>query len=155
MAEEFTQIKIDIGELKTNVNVIKSEVTDMRHSVTNAIDKIANSMATLATVTEKLHHNDENHKDMYDRLDTLDEKAETNHTLIIELGASHKQCLDTRRAAEEAVKNSPWQKAKDKAVEYLFVIIIVLVVYVLGSHFTDFTNYMNSQSNANPVVKVP
>lgn len=144
MEDEFHQIKIDIGDLKTNVSVIKNEVTDMKQSVTNAIDKISNSMAVLAAVTEKLNYNEDAHKIINTRLTEIEEEQSNQHDKLLALKTSHDTCMDSKRKAEDDKKNSPLNKAKDKAVEYLFIVLVTLVIYVLLSHFSDYMKYMGN-----------
>lgn len=157
---EFEQLKEDIGDLKDNVNnlntnvaVVKNEIQDMKHSVTSAIDKISDSMVSLASVTEKLNFNVEEHRIINNRIENLEESQKEQNILLIELRNSHILCSDRRKEEEEERKNSPWNKAKDKAFEYVFIAIVALVIFILASHFGEFSTFLNSTGNANPVLK--
>jgi chromosome segregation ATPase len=142
--EELTQIRTDIG-------VIKSEIGDMKVSLTNAVEKISDSMAKMAAVSEKLNHNTEEHRHMSERINNIEETQEEQKEKLFELKTTHAQCMEQRKLEEDKKKNSPWQKGKDKAVEWIFVLLVGLVLFVLVSHFGEFTKYMNNTGNSNPV----
>jgi DNA repair ATPase RecN len=154
MTDDFIQIKIDIGDLKSNVSAIKTDLTDMKHSITNAIDRISNSMAVLATVSEKLNHNDEVHREINLKIEDIIETQLEQHERLSSLQSSHEACLNTRKQLEDSKKNSPFNKAKDKLVEYLFLIIVTLVIFVLFSHFSDYIEYMNTKNAKQTTVPV-
>jgi chromosome segregation ATPase len=160
--EEFGQFKTDIGELKVNVTVIKDEIHEMKVSITNSIEKISNSMTVLATVSEKLHQNHEDHKLIHTRIDNTEtkfkeyyksiedrfEEDEDNldkvRTDLIVLNSSHTQCILEKARIQADADNSIWKKTKNRFVEYIFIVIMCLTVYVLFSHFKEFISYMNT-----------
>lgn len=149
--DELKDLQSDISSVKVDVAVIKTEVQDMKHSVTTAVEKLATSMATMATLTEKLHNNKDEHEIIHERIDDVKEQTESHALKLLELKLTHDACITTRKQELENKKNSPWQKAKDKTVEWLFVIIVALVLYILFTHFGSFLTFMNNTGNANPV----
>lgn len=155
MAEDFVQIKIDIGELKSNVGFIKSDITDMKHTVAGAIEKISNSMATMASVSEKLMYNDEAHKGMNLKIEGIMEAQLEQHEKLSALMLSHDACLSTRKLKEEVKKNSPWNRAKDKIVEYLFIVLITITAFVLLTHVDDYIKFINRNEGKTPTVTAP
>lgn len=151
--EDFVQIKIDIGDLKSNVSTIKNDIIDMKTSVTTAIDRISTSMATLATVTEKLLNNDEAHRIINKKIQVVEETQLDQHDKMIELKQLHEQCVNLRRIDNDNKKNSPLNKAKDKAVEYIFILLLGLIAFIMYSHFNDYLKFINKEE-LNPKTEI-
>jgi chromosome segregation ATPase len=149
--DELKELQSDMSAVKVDVAVIKTEVQDMKSSVTLAVEKLATSMATMATLTEKLHNNKDEHEIIHERIDTVKEQADAHALQLLEMRLTHEACISTRKQELETKKNSPWQKGKDKVVEWLFVIVVALVLYILFINFPHFLTFMNNNSNSNPV----
>lgn len=150
MSEDYTEIKSDIGELKATTSAIRSEMQDMKQSVSKAVDKISDSMAVLAGVTEKLNNNIAEQQRQNGRIDDIETVQDQYKEKFDQLKLSHDLCFERRKQEEEKIKNSPFNRAKDKFVEWVFVILIVLVVYILISNFKGFVSYMNSGKVVSP-----
>lgn len=155
---EIIDIKTDIGELKTNVGFIKEEMHDMKQSLSVSVEKISNSMTVLATVTEKINNHANEHKNLTekiekisDRQDEQDEELEKHKDQLIEIQKTLLLFEEHRKREDEKIKNSLFVKVKDRILEYLFLILIALSVFVLAKHFNDFMSYMNNQS----VIQLP
>lgn len=147
---ELGQIQTDIGELKTNVSVIKTEIQDMKQSITNSVDKISNSMTILATVTEKLNTNASDHKIIHKRIDDLEEdheltkeKIDGNKNTLIELKLVQESLVQKIKDENEEEKNSLWNTAKTKIVEYFITILAMFLIYLLLSNAQGFLGFLN------------
>ena len=152
-ATELVQIKTDIGELRTNVGFIKEEIHDMKQSLSTSVEKISNSMTVLATVTEKINNHASEHKNLSekiekisDRQDEQDLELEKHKDQLIEVQKTLLLFEEHRKREDEKIKNSLFVKVKDRVLEYLFLILIALSVFVLAKHFGDFMTYMNNQN---------
>lgn len=148
---ELNAIKGDIGEvktvvdvLKTDVAVIKTEVGIMKDSITVAVEKISDSMVALATVSEKLNSNLEEHKHINSKLEIIELEQDAQRVTVHEVKVAHENCYTRRQTEEDRRKNSPLQKAKDKIVEWTFVFLVALVVFIIYSHTATFFKWMSS-----------
>ena len=161
METELVQIKTDIGELKTNVGFIKEEMHDMKKSLSISVDKISNSMTVLATVTEKINNHASEHRNLSDKIEKLserqdeqDEELENHKDQLIEIQKTLLLFEEHRKREDEKYKNSLFVKVKDRVLEYLFLILIALSVFVLAKHFGDFMSYMNNQNVMQSPVQI-
>ncbi len=153
MEPEVSQIKDDINDLKVNVGILTHDFTELKTTLTTAVDKISNSMSTLATITEKLSQNVQDHQAIHSRIDDLislqDEKDKELifcKERLIDIQRTLSMLEEQRRTEDENKKNSTFNKAKEKVLEYVFLIITALTVFILLKHFSDFITFMNGQS---------
>jgi dipeptide/tripeptide permease len=160
MIEDFGQFKSDIGELRANVSFIKDEMHDMKYSITNSIEKISNSMTLLATVTEKLNQNFDEHKIIHLRIDKVIEEFNENYdglNLIKDelnfVKNNQISCLEKNKTKEEKEKNSILNKTKEKIIEYILIVGISVLFFVLFSHLSEYITFMNNNNinNINPI----
>jgi len=129
--DELFQIKTDIADLRANVNTIKSDISEMKHSVSGAMEKISDSSVRMATVLEKLNHNIEEHKIIHKRIDDQKINIEYIEDDVETLKTTCKICQETTKIRSQTEQNSPWTLAKNKAIEYLTIGIVLLIFFIM------------------------
>lgn len=159
--DEFGQIKSDISDVKNDVSklstdtaVIKTEVSDMKQSITTSVEKISTTMTQMAVMMERLNTNQAEHTSIRDRLDDVEDEQEAQTKLIESIRISHDACLERRKTAETKEQNSTWNKLKDKSVEYLFIGLVGLVLFILYTHLTDFLKFMSNKNEVQVKVQL-
>jgi chromosome segregation ATPase len=138
---DLDQIKNVIGDLKTDVAVVKTEVKEMKNSITTAVEKISDSMITLALVTEKLNNNLDEHKYINHKLEIIETEQEEQRDTLLNLKNSHDVCNDRRKTDEDRRANSPLAKARVKVVEWSFIFLVALAIFTIFNHLPDFFKF--------------
>jgi len=136
--ENIGDVKYVVDNLKTDVAVIKSELGDMKQSITIAIEKISDSMITLATVTEKLNNNLEEHKYIKKNIKEVQLEQDIQREEIYNLQLSHDNCFNEQQRAKTAKLNSPLEKAKNKLIEFMFVLLLLISIFIIYSNLENF-----------------
>jgi chromosome segregation ATPase len=166
MEHEIYQIKSDISELKAhvtnleaNVSSIKSDISDMKMTVSNAMEKISDSSVRMATILEKLNHNVEEHKTIHKRIDEFKDAQDYFDEDLAKLKTTHRICMEGKKIKEEQEKvseNAPWVRAKDKMIEYFFVILMCLILFTLYKNLEPFLNIMyKAEPNSTMIGATP
>lgn len=150
---DFDKINNNISEVKTDVAVIKAEVGDMKSSITTSVAKISETMTTLAVLMERQKLHQEEHAYIDKKFESIDSHNEERDEEIQNIKISHEACLSRREEAEKAKLNSPMSKAKDKIVEYLFIGIIMLVLFIMYSHIDEWLDFMAMQNQSTTSVE--
>lgn len=163
--DDYTQIKADMQELKINVKTIKEEISSMKQGVSDTMTKMTDALILLATITEKMNSNFDEHKVLHRRLDAAEHslelvKNDIDSNLyedirdlerkVIELAQKHHElelrhnnCLEGRRREEAEEKNTIVAKLKSAVVEWAGIGVIALLLYVFYTHAKDFFVFIN------------
>lgn len=166
---DLTELKINVSKLENKIDTIdntlssiKEDTSEFKQSMSSATSQISEAMVLMATVTEKMNHNFEDHKNIYSRIEKVEDhidtcfddyknfKDEFNKVKTI-----HELCIERRKVEEDTKKNSVWQKAKVKALEWFIIIVMCLTVFIMCTHFREFLDFMNKQSNVSVIGNKP
>lgn len=163
--DDYTQIKADMHELKINVKTIREEIAAMKQGVSDTMAKMTDALILLATITEKMNSNFDEHKVLHRRLDSTEHSLELIRNDIdnnvyedirrlenkindlshktYELEVRHNNCLDSKRREEAEEKNTIVSKLKSVVVEWAGIGVIALLLYMFYTHAKDFFVFIN------------
>jgi len=141
MSGYISELKVDVGELKVNVCFIKDEMSDMKDTVGTAVEKMSETLVILATVTEKLSSNVNEHKTIHSRMDTFGVKQNILSEELVRMKNIHRICSNRRQLIEDEKRKTSFYVAKKKVSELIWVILFFLVLFIMIQNAGNFLNF--------------
>lgn len=137
-----------LEEVKDEVHSLGLEIAGLKplvNEVHNNMPRIAKALETLATVTERLESNTEDHKRLHYRISEVDNDVKViggrHDDLALKFEALQKDFIicTTRKSAEKAsLLTRLKEKAAEKTVELMLVAIICFAAWLVVYHLPHY-----------------
>jgi chromosome segregation ATPase len=159
MHAELSDLKDTVTEVRVEMSAVQTTMSQLKDNIQTSMSQVSSALLALASVTEKLNANLEEHKMLHGRIDAIKATCETRREdweeikdRMMAMELQHSNCMKEKRQALELEmaeaanqqarkQQSLWTKVKEKAVDVVVTAALTFLFYVGYTHIDGFVKF--------------
>jgi len=157
MHAELSDLKNTVTEVRVEVSAVQATMSQLKDNIQTSMSQVSSALLALASVTEKLNANLEEHKLLHGRIDAIKATCETRREdweevkdRMMAMELQHTNCMRAQQQARELAQAeaqaklaapSTWTKIKDKAVDVVVTAALAFLFYIGYVHIDGFVKF--------------